>query len=325
MVQTTLTVEGVEYQVFQVIAIYEGSPAAGSTLRVGDMIYAVEVEGEMRTVNRIGYTEAIANVKGPKGTTTHFLAFRPSGESVSSEEFFIVRDHFEMRSVSHFVTEADATVGVVRIAQFDLTTPSQLKAAVAALQASGVERFVFDVRNNPGGDLQSIKAVMTYFLEEGDLILSSIDRNGAAVKSYVAEATELAGNYATCSVLREEIGMFADLDMVVLCNENTASAAEVFTATMRDYGLAPIVGETTYGKGVMQSFLALSWFGDYSGYFKMTTYAYVTACGITYHDIGVSPDEGLAVTLSEEAQQYHFYLLPEALDNQLATAIAAFR
>ena len=117
--------------------------------------------------------------------------------------------------------------------------------------------------------------------------------------------------------------MYAKLDMVVLCNENTASTAEVFTATLRDYGLAETVGVTTFGKGIMQSFIALSDYGNFTGYVKMTTYAYVTKCGVTYHDIGITPTE--TVELSEQAKEYHFYVLPQAVDNQLQAAIARLR
>ena len=99
----------------------------------------------------------------------------------------------------------------------------------------------------------------------------------------------------------------------------------MFTATLRDYGLASIVGETTFGKGIMQSFFPMSMFGDYSGYVKMTTYAYVTKCGVTYHEIGIKPDPNLDVPLSEEAKQYNFYVLPQAKDNQLQVAIAHFQ
>ena len=117
--------------------------------------------------------------------------------------------------------------------------------------------------------------------------------------------------------------MYADLDITVICNENTASAAEVFAATMRDYELATIVGSNTFGKGIMQSTLPMSFFGDqYTGYVKMTTYAYVTACGVTYHEIGVRPD--VEVSLSDEAKTYNIYVLPQELDDQLQAAIAQF-
>lgn len=324
VINTTLNVSGYDYMVFQVIAVYENAPSADAGLLVGDYVYSVKVDGTYKTVNELGYDKAISLIKGEKGTQAEFAVFRQKDDGYESVEFSITRDAFESRSVSYFQKDGDSTVGVVRISNFDLTTPSQLKAAVNALLAAGAEHFVFDVRNNPGGDLQSIKAVMTYFLQEGDLILSAIDRNGRVGNSYYAEEMKLAGEYASCNVSREEIGMYADLDMVVLCNGNTASAAEVFTATLRDYGLAKVVGETTFGKGIMQSFLPLSSFGNYSGYVKMTTYAYVTKCGVTYHEIGIAPHEGCEVALSEEAKQYNFYVLPQEKDNQLQAAFAQF-
>jgi len=196
-----------------------------------------------------------------------------------------------------------------------------------ALADSGVKKYVFDVRNNPGGDLLSIKAVLSYFLESGDLILSSVDNKGNVVNPYYAEQMILSGNYASCTVYSQEIGMYRDLDMVVLCNGNTASAAEVFTATLRDYGLAPIVGETTYGKGIMQSVIGLSSVsgGVYDGYVKMTTYAYVTQCGITYHEIGIEPTVGGEIPLDEAALEYNVNVLPQSLDNQLQAAISELK
>lgn len=325
VVNTAVTVSGVEYQAFQVVSIYENGTAAGSTLRVGDFIYRVKnADGVYQTVGELGYTKAISMIKGEKGTLAEFSAFRPTSDGYESLDFSIVRDEFESVSVTYFTKTDDETVGVVRISSFDLTTPGQLKQAVKALQSDGATHFVFDVRNNPGGDLQSIKAVLTYFLQEGDLILSAIDRNGKTVTSYCAEPILFLDEYAACNVQEDEIGMFADLDMVVLCNENTASAAEVFTATLRDYGLATVVGETTFGKGIMQSFFPLSRLGNYSGYVKMTTYAYVTRCGVTYHEIGIVPDEEHRVALSEEAKGFHFYLLPQEKDNQLQAAFAIF-
>ena len=154
-------------------------------------------------------------------------------------------------------------------------------------------------------------------------MLSAIDRNGNVAATYTAEATALAGDYAACSVAQEEIGMYADLDMVVLCNENTASAAEVFTATMRDYGLAKIVGQTTFGKGIMQTTRPIRFNDELVGYIKLTTYAYVTECGESYHGIGISPDIG--VELSEEAKEYPLSLLPQSLDQQLQTAVTLFQ
>ena len=324
VIQTTFVMNGFEYQVFQVIAIYKNAPAQASELKVGDYIYCVKVDGSYQTIAALGgYTAAINHVRGEKGTYAEFAVLRETDGNVEVIEISVMRDAFETVSVNSYLSEADPQIGIVQISNFDLTTPKQFKEAVLDLKAQGVKHFVFDVRYNPGGDLQSIKAVLTYFLNPGDLILSSIDRNENVVQSYVAEPVTYFGDYASCNVSAAEIGMFADLDMVVLCNGSTASAAEVFTATLRDYGLATIVGETTYGKGIMQSFLPMSYFGEYSGYVKLTTYAYVTKCGVTYHEIGIAPE--VESVLSEEALEYNFYVLPQSKDNQLQAALAQFQ
>ena len=93
---------------------------------------------------------------------------------------------------------------------------------------------------------------------------------------------------------------------------------------MRDHKNVPIVGTTTFGKGIMQVTFDLSTmsYGKYQGYLKTTIYAYVTECGVTYHEIGISPSPNCEVELSDEAKAYNLYLLPQALDNQLQTAIA---
>lgn len=324
VIQTVLTSASTEIPVYQIIAVYPGSSAADTTLRVGDYIYALETDGGRVTVSSLGYTKFLAAFKGESGTTVSFSVYRQAGEdSYESVDYSIVRAAFESTSVNAKLADGDPKTAIVQITNFDLTTPTQFKAAVNAYLDAGVERFVFDVRNNPGGDLQSIKAVLSYFLQKNDLILSSIDRDGRVTRSYVAAPTSLTGEYASCNVAESEIGMYADLDMVVLCNQNTASAAEVFTATLRDYGLAKIVGETTFGKGIMQTFIPLATFGSqYSGYLKFTNYAYVTKCGVTYHDIGITPD--VLVELSDEAKQYNFYVLPQDKDNQLGAALAQF-
>ena len=322
VVNTSVEVDGQTYKTFQIIGIFQNGPAASSDLQIGDLIYAIKVDGEVKSVSALGYTAALSAFADKAGTVAEFSVLRPAEDGYEVVQFSITRGAFESESVTYKLAEADPTVGIVQISSFDLTTPTQLKAAVSALKASGVEHFVFDVRNNPGGDLQSIRASLSYFLQKDDLILASIDRDGNVVESYVTQALLFTGEYASCNVSVEEIGMFADLDMTVLCNENTASAAEVFTATLYDYGLAHVVGETTFGKGIMQTFIPLSSFGNYDGYAKLTTYAYVTKRGVTYHEIGVVPHE--TVVLSEEAKEYHFYLLPQEKDNQLQAAIAHF-
>ncbi len=328
VVNSELSVDGIVRSVFEIITIYKNSPAAGSELRVGDCIGGVKVDGAWRSIDELGgYDAALNAVRGESGTDVELWVYRPTGATIEQLEFRITRGSFVKESVSYRLSESDAKVGIVYLAEFDMTTPKQFKEAVNVLLAMGAEHFVFDVRNNPGGDLQSIKAVLSYILEAGDLVLSAIDSDGTRVASYYAEAKTLTGDYASCSVAKGEVGIFRDLDMVVLCNGNTASAAEVFTASLRDHKQVPIIGETTYGKGIMQSFISLSSasFGMYDGWIKLTTYAYVTECGIPYHGIGIEPDPNLSVSLGEEAAGYSIYTLPESLDAQLQAAIASVK
>lgn len=326
VLQEALHVDGYDYEVFRILSVFKDAPAEKSGLKSGDRIYAIKADGAFSSIAALGgYTAAMNKIRGEEGTDVELLIFRPSEEGYESLEFCITRGSYVAESVTYTTLESDPSVGIVKISSFDLTTPVQFKEAINALLAKNTEHFVFDVRGNPGGDLQSIKAVLTYFLKEGDLILCSVDKDGKRVQPYYAETMALIGDYASCNVAKREIGMYANLDAVVICDGNTASAAEVFTATMRDYGIAPIVGETTFGKGIMQSIIPLSEAseGTYDGYVKLTTYAYVTKCGEPYHGIGVSPDDG-ELPLSKEAKEYSIYDLPQALDNQLQAAVAKF-
>ena len=328
-VQDAVIINGQEYLTFNIIAIFKNAPAASSSLRVGDRVYAIEVDGEYKTLAQLGgYNTALKAVRGEEGTTAKLLALRESanGEFEIIEEA-IVRAAYTAESVTYKVLETDAKVGIVHISEFNLQTPSQFKTAVKELQAKGVEYFIFDMRNNPGGDVQSVRAVLSYLLNEGDLILNTVDNSGGG-GTMLAGALDLTGTYAEeCSVAPEEVGMFADLNMVILCNGYTASSAEIFTASLRDNKNVTIIGETTYGKGIIQRYISLSDLtaGAYDGYVKMTVFAYVTACGVPFHGIGIAPTEGYEVALSEEAKEYNFYLLPEHLDNQLQMAIQAVK
>ncbi len=319
VISKTFLVEGEDSERlgYYIYDIYDGSSAATAGIRIGDWVYAVQVDGVTKTVSELGYSAAAAAIRGEENTTVTVGIYRPNDNGGEFFERQLTRRYFETKSVHFDVLESDSKVGIVKITSFDLKTPSQFKNAVNELLRQGVQRFVFDVRDNPGGDLRSIKAVMSYFLKEGDLILESINRKGEVVTSYRAEAISYEGDYADCSVAQEELGMYADLNMAVLCNESTASAAEVFTATMQDYGLAPIVGAKTFGKGIMQSTKRIP-FGDMVGYIKLTTYAYQTKRGESYHDKGILPD--CKVDLNEEAKKQPLLLLPQSMDAQLNTA-----
>ena len=327
--QDILNVGGQDFLTFNIISIFQNSPAASTDLRIGDQIYAIQIDGEFKTIEELGGFDLALNImRGEVGSTAVLRAIRANGNGTYDiVEVEVVRNTYVQEVVSYRVSETDSKVGIVRLDEFNMVTPVQFKEAVQALQAKGVEYFVFDVRNNPGGDLKSITAVLSYLLNDGDLILNAVDNKDAVAGTIYAGAASYTGSYAPCSVAQDEVGMFANLKMVVLCNENTASAAEVFVASLRDHKNITIVGQKTFGKGIIQTYYNLAGVAPYiyTGYVKMTVYAYVTACGVTYHGIGISPTEGYEVELSDEAWEYNFYVLPENIDNQLLKAIEAVK
>ena len=325
VVNDTVEVNGSVQKVFRITRIYENAPALEVGIRVGDLIYAVFANGVWRTVDDLNYSAAEQMIRGVPETQVQIKVYRAQEGAYASQSFDVVRRKMETESVHGTLCEADTTVGIVRIEKFNRNTPSQFKEQVEALRSQGATRFVFDVRGNPGGDLQSIKAILSYFLQAGDLVLEAKDRSGAVAERHLVEAVSHTGDYADCSVAASEIGMYADLEMVILCDENTASAAEVFVATLRDYKeirglrLQGIVGEQTLGKGIMQSTRRVE-FEDMVGYVKVTTHAYVTQCGVSYHGEGIAPTD--RVLLSEEAKKYDLTLLPQEMDAQLRFAVA---
>ena len=311
----------------KIIMVYRNSPAERAGLKPGDLVVALKSEDKYLYVDQLGgYTAAVNQFRGPAGTKAEFLVMHPENGGYVQKEFSVTREAFEVDSVTAKVSTTDPSVGIVNIIQFDLPTPEQFEESVDWLLSMGCSKFVFDVRDNPGGDLESIKAVLSYFLSPGDLIVSTKDRNGNERKDVVQVLTHDSQAYKVCDVTADEIGKYKDLQFCVLTNGNTASAAELFTATMRDYQLGTVVGQTTYGKGCMQSIFDLSKTGPYyrmygiEGGLKLTTQMYFPACGKSYHGIGIAPDVDAELP-AEVMEQYTLYDLPEELDTQLQAAL----
>ena len=320
IVNSSIFINGYQYRVLEVISVFENSPALENGVRVGDCVMYVGNDDSRVLVDTLGYTEALNRMLGEAGTEAQFTVFRPDSKSDSGYtevKFSITRRKVTTESVRYRISETNKKVGIVNITGFDQTTASQFTDAVDTLLKAGCEFFVFDVRNNPGGALASIEAVLSYFLDEGDLIVSTEMADGTTDDSYV-RARNYGSRYKGFNVKQSDIGKYKDLKSVVITNGSSASAAELFTATFRDYGLAKIVGETTYGKGCMQNIIPLSDFG-LEGALRVTIAMYFSKSRTVYHDIGIVPD--YEVALSDEAYEYNIFLLPEELDDQLLKAI----
>lgn len=317
-----ITVGGEEWQAIIIASVYVDSPAEESGVMPGDAIVYVGTGDDKTSVQAVGYTQALSMLKGEVGTTADFVVYRATGDAENPyeiKEFSVERKKLQTHSVTGTVCETDAKVGVVKITGFDDTTAPQLVETIEKLQGEGCDKFVFDLRGNPGGALTSIIDVLTYFLDEGDVVISTKDKyeqeeitkvGSPNSKGYVTSGTG--------TLKAEDIGRFKDLSFVVLVNEYTASAAELFTANVRDYELGQIVGVTTYGKGTMQQTYDLSRYG-YEGALKLTTKYYYPPSGEGYDGVGIVPDS--EIELSEEAASYNINLLPHEKDNQLQEAI----
>ncbi len=326
IISTTINVNGAELSAVKIINVTENTPAAEAGLKVNDLIVFVGTGDSRELVDTLGYENALAKLQGASGTFAEFTAWRwnESKNAYDEKEYKLERREIETVSIYFRKYALDATVGIVKINKFDLSTPKEFKEAIEKLKNDGCEKFVLDVRYNPGGYLPSIAAILSYFLDEGDVYIRIEDKNGEVEEKRVEPVVNYKGNYESCNVSKEEIGQYKNLNMVVLCNQSTASAAELFTATFRDYNLGAIVGANTYGKGKMQTTYSLSYFG-LEGAVKFTTHMYYSAKSDSYDGIGIKPDEGCEIELSEEAKKYNTYELPDGLDNQLAEAVKHFK
>ncbi len=329
----------------EIILIMPDSPAQ-SNLLVGDKVTHIVVNGETKSLADIvaenkekvktiypGYSDeeinnvacyetfeyAVSCLKGPENTYAEFVIDRDG----TSMDMKIQRAKVKTLSVTGKKSIANDKVGIISISQFDLTTPTQFKECMDSLILQGCDKFVFDVRNNPGGDVASVVAVLSTLLQKDDIVLSTKDHQGNVSVTKVNTVTYTGdSDYVTCNVTNSDIGKYSGYNFVVLANENSASSAEIFTAALRDNGMAKVVGVKTYGKGSIQSVISLSYYGnEYHGALKLTTKLHFPPSGEGYDGgIGITPD--YAVELEGVALDTHFYKLTEDIDNQLQTAVS---
>lgn len=326
VISGTVTVDDVVYAVMNVSEVVADGPADKAGVKVGDKIAWLGKESDDRLVGDMAsYSEAVNYLHGKSGTMAEFGVFRENEGGYDKIFFSIEREDVDQLTVYHRVSETDPKVGIVRITRFNYTTPLQYSAAIDSLLASGCENFVFDVRDNPGGSLDSVVAILSYMLPAGTVLLSTIDANGTEEIIKVEPVTLLEGDAASCNVSESELGKYSGKikKTAVLCDGGSASAAELFAANFRDHSLGILVGEKTYGKGSMQSVLSLAPYG-FSGAIKLTTRMYFPPCGEGYDGVGLYPTENYNISLSDEAKKYQLDLLPESLDDQLLSAIRSF-
>ena len=270
---------GVDSGEITIVNVYKDSPADKAGLQEGDILYQVddkETAGEdLDTV--------VSWIKGEQGTDVTLHVLR-NGEEI---EATATRDIIEIQTVDYEMK--DGQIGYIAVSEFDDVTYEQFKTALDDLEAQGMQGLVIDLRGNPGGNLSTVTDMLKLLLPEGTIV-STKDKYG--------NTEEIA-----CDGSNEFTKPLA-----VLVNQYSASASEIFSGAIQDYGIGQIVGMTTYGKGVVQQLMDL---GD-GTYLKITIAEYYTPSGRSINGVGVEPDV-------EEEYEYDSEN-PEA-DNQLDRAL----
>lgn len=269
----------------KVISVVSGSPSESAGLKVNDII--IKINGS--DVKDIGYADAVNLLRGNEGTTAKFTVLR-AGVNL---DFSIVRKKYDVSTVQ---SKQIGNLGYVKILEFDSNTNKEFSSQVDGLIKKGVKGIVFDVRNNPGGLLEAVEPMIDKIVPQGPVVRAKY-KTGPLKVLYTSDKNQI------------------NLPMAVLTNQNTASAAELFTAAIKDYKKAVSVGTKTYGKGTMQQIIDLN---DGTALDLSIAYFYPPKSG-NFEGKGVTPD--IPVALSTEKQQ-NFYSLPEDEDDQLQAAIS---
>lgn len=242
----------------RVVSMFEGGGAIESGMENGDLI--TEIAGT--DISDMDVSSAAALMKGEEGTTVEVKVYRPStGETLT---LTITRRKVDLDTVAYQML--DNNIGYIAISEFDSVTVEQFENALNTLTEQGMEGLIVDLRDNPGGLMNSVNGILDMLLPEG-LIVYTEDKYGNR-KDYTSDAE------------------WNDVPMSLIVNGHSASASEIFAGAMKDYERATLVGTQTYGKGIVQTSRQLP---DGSA-IKLTVARYYTPNGICIHEVGVAPD-----------------------------------
>ncbi len=253
-----------------------GSPAEKAGMLSGDVI--IEVNGENVVGQDINLV--VSKIKGKKGTTVDILVKR-EGES-EAINISVIRDTIEVQMLESEMLEDN--VGYIFIYSFERTTFNQFVTAYDKLKSEGMESLIIDLRDNPGGDLDVVVELADFILPEGKIVYTK-DKNGKG-ETYTSDKRCI------------------DIPLTVLVNRNSASASEILAGSIKDYKYGTLVGEKTFGKGIVQIVFGLR---DGSGV-KITESEYYLPNDECIHKVGISPD----VEIELDVEKYR----KEKYDNQ---------
>lgn len=256
-----------------VISPIEDTPAYRAGIKAGDKI--VEIDG--KSTEGIELEDAVNVLRGEKGTQVVLGIQREDVEEIL--KFTIIRDIIEVKAVKKGVLGKDNNIGYIRITTFNINTEPELKEVLDNFaKDDNIQGIILDLRNNPGGLLDSAIEVASKFVNEGPIVYIK-DRNGIQI------SRQSKGN------------KYPQWPLIVLVNEGSASASEIVAGAIQDSGRGVLLGQKTFGKGLVQQVFSLS---DGSGV-VITTSEYYTPNGRTINNIGIEPD--ILVEAAEEGEE----------------------
>lgn len=273
-------VKNTEKGKIQVLAPIKGSPAEKAGIQAGDLI--LTVDGVDYSADEM--TIASNKIKGEEGTTVTIEVLR----GTETKKYELKREKVKVNQVEGKVLSNN--IGYINFTSFDETTAEDFKAKFEELNKQGIKSLIIDLRNNGGGIVDQALQIADYVADKDSVLLYEVDKNNKE------------------TVKKAKTDPIINMPIIILTNENTASASEILAGALKDLGKAKTVGTTTYGKGVIQQILKLS---DGSG-LKVTIEEYQTPNRSKIHKIGIAPDEEvklpdsvtnvLNVTESEDTQ-----------------------
>jgi carboxyl-terminal processing protease len=259
-----------------VISPMEGTPAYRMGIMAGDRI--IEIDGE--STEGFSLNDAVERMRGPKGTQVKLTVAR--GRDFRRIEYNVTRDKIELKSVPYSFVGADG-VAYIRVSQFAEETTHDLSQALASAQ--GARGLILDLRSNPGGLLTQAVEVSEQFIPQGKLIVETRGRQRSQNRGFSSRARSV----------------FDRVPVIVLVNEGSASASEIVAGAIQDWDVGLIAGQTTFGKGSVQTVIDLS---DGSA-IKLTTAKYYTPSGRCIHREERRPDPTVTAGVDGEGKEHH--------------------
>ena len=282
---------GMEAGVVKVISPIDDTPAALAGIKAGD--YIVKIGGEQ--VQGKSLMEAVKLMRGPVGTSIKLTIRRKNNKKPL--EFKIIRKIIEIKSVNSEILGKDKNLGYVRLKSFNENSDKQFLNIVKEFEKNlKIKGYIFDLRNNPGGLLNQAINITDFFLDDGQIVSTKGRQVSETRKFFAKKGDEIKGK-----------------PIIVMINNGSASASEIFAGALKDHKRAIILGENSYGKGSVQSIIPLR----NGGGMRLTISKYYLPSGNSISEVGVTPD----IVVKEKGSDFK---INSEKDNQLNYALKLF-